>query len=98
MKEHVARQDRELNDGEMLVLHNKIETWAKLFARARVTLTEVELQALAAMRDGLRQSEAAEKLQVSVSTLKTRLDSAQKKLGAPNTLNAVVLAVRQNLI
>ena len=57
-----------------------------------------ELQALAAMRDGLRQSEAAEKLQVSVSTLKARLDSAQKKLGAPNTLNAVVLAVRQNLI
>lgn len=94
----VARQDRELNDGEMLVLHNKIETWAKLFAKAKVMLTEAELQALAAMRDGLRQSEAAEKLQVSVSTLKTRLDSAQKKLGAPNTLNAVVLAVRQNLI
>lgn len=94
----LARNDRELTDAEMLVLNSKLDTWAKLFVRAHVALTDHELEALAAMRDGCKQSEAAEHLGVSVSTLKLRLDSAQKKLGAVNTLNAVVLAVRQNLI
>lgn len=93
-----ARPDREFNDGEMLVLHSKIETWAKLFVKSKVSLTEAELQALVAIRDGARQSEAADALQISLSTLKARLDSAQKKLGANNTLSAVVIAVRQNLI
>lgn len=94
----VARPDRELDDGEMMLLHSKLEGWAKMFVRSKVSLTESELEALVSIRDGARQAEAAEKLQVSLSTLKQRLDSAQKKLGAPNTLSAVVMAVRQNLI
>ena len=94
----VARPDRELDDSEMLVLHGKLESWARMFVRSKVALTEGELQALVAIRDGARQSDAAAALQISLSTLKGRLDSAQKKLGASNTLSAVVMAVRQNLI
>ena len=94
----VARPDRELDDGEMMLLHSKLESWAKMFVRSKVSLTESELEALVSIRDGARQAEAAEKLEVSLSTLKQRLDSAQKKLGAPNALNAVARAVRQNLI
>ncbi|MBU2956122.1 autoinducer binding domain-containing protein [Paracoccus sp. 1_MG-2023] len=94
----VARPDRELDDSEMMMLHSKLEIWAKMFARSRVSLTEGELAALISIRDGARQAEAAETLKVSLSTLKLRLDSAQKKLGAPNTLSAVVMAVRRNMI
>lgn len=94
----VARPDREFDDAEMLLLWSKLEGWARLFAKSRVSLTEAELQALIAVRDGARQSEAADALQISLSTLKGRLDSAQKKLGTSNTLSAVVAAVRHNLI
>lgn len=94
----VARPDRELDDAEMILLHSKLEFWAKMFSRSKVSLTEGELAALIAIRDGARQAEAAATLNVSLSTLKQRLDSAQKKLGAPNTLSAVVMAVRRNMI
>lgn len=94
----VARPDRELDDAEMILLHSKLEIWAKMFARSKVSLTEGELAALIAIRDGARQAEAAATLNVSLSTLKQRLDSAQKKLGANNTLSAVVSAVRRNMI
>ncbi|MFV0383415.1 autoinducer binding domain-containing protein [Paracoccus sp. (in: a-proteobacteria)] len=94
----LARPDRELTDTEMMVLHSKLQTWAALFVRAKIALSDTEIEALAAIRDGIRQSDAADRLNISLSTLKMRLDSAQKKLGAANTLNAVVLAVRQNLI
>lgn len=94
----VARNDRELTDSEMTVLLSKLEMWARLFVKAQVSLTDAELKALATMRDGLSQSDAADRLQTSVSTLKARLTSAQKKLGARNINNAVALAVRQDII
>ena len=94
----LARHDRELTDAELLILHSKIELWASLFSKARNSLTDAELDVLAQLAGGLKQSEAARKLKISLSTLKTRLDSAQRKLGAANALNAVVLAIRHNLI
>lgn len=94
----LARHDRELTDAELVVLQSKIELWANLFAKARNSLTDPELDVLAQLAVGLKQSEAAHRLKISVSTLKTRLDSAQRKLGATNALNAVVLAIRHNLI
>lgn len=94
----VARHDRELSDDEMALLGDKLEGWSLAYAQRTSTLTDLELQALAAIRDGATQAEAARILKISRSTLKNRLDSAQHKLGATNTLNTVVIAVRQNLI
>lgn len=94
----LARPDRELTDEEMTLLMSKVESWAHMFTRARVALSETELEALKLMHKGLRQSEAAELLDISVSGLKARLDSAQKKLGVRNTTSAVSQAVRMNLI
>ena len=94
----VARPDRELTDTEMEGLMLKLKGWAHLFTRAKVALTETELESLKLMHSGLRQSEAAGELNISVSGLKARLDSAQKKLGARNTTSAVSQAVRMNLI
>ncbi len=94
----LARHDRELTDTELLILQSKIDLWATLFAKAHNSLTDTELEVLAQLAGGLKQSDAARKLKISVSTLKTRLDSAQRKLGAANALNAVALAIRHNLI
>ncbi len=55
----IARHDRELTDDEINLLMVKIESWAHLFTRARVALSETELEALKLMHSGLRQSEAA---------------------------------------
>ncbi|OJH43414.1 autoinducer binding domain-containing protein [Paracoccus sp. SM22M-07] len=94
----VARYDRELNDDEMTALMEKIRTWASLFVRAKIALTENELQVLKALHLGLKQSEAATHLGISISGLKARLDGAQKKLGVRNSTSAVSRAVRMNLI
>ena len=94
----IARPDRELTDEEMTLLMSKVKMWAQLFTRSRVALTDQELETLRLMHSGLRQSEAAELMSISVSGLKARLDSAQKKLGARNTTSAVSTAVRMNLI
>ncbi|WP_376744060.1 response regulator transcription factor [Paracoccus yeei] len=82
----------------MTLLMSKMKMWAQLFTRSRVALTDQELETLRLMHSGLRQSEAAELMSISVSGLKARLDSAQKKLGARNTTSAVSTAVRMNLI
>lgn len=94
----VSRSDRELSDEEMTALMEKIRTWASLFVRAKIALTENELQALKALHLGLKQGEAAQHLGISTSGLKARLDSAQKKLGVRNSTSAVSRAVRMNLI
>lgn len=94
----IARSDREATDSEMALLMSKLEIWASLFSGLKISLTNLETQALAAMHSGLKQSEAAESLGISVSALKLRLDGAQKKLGVKNTTSAVGRAVRMNLI
>ncbi|MCZ2499989.1 hypothetical protein GN316_25655 [Xylophilus sp. Kf1] len=82
----------------MDMLMSKVESWAHLFNRARVALTDSELEALKAIHSGLRQNEAAEHLGLSISGLKLRLEGAQKKLGVRTLTSAVAQAVRMNLI
>lgn len=94
----LARKDRELTDDEMGQLMVKLSTWAQLFARAKVALSEAEREALMLVQHGHKQSEAAEMLGITVSGLKARLDGAQKKLGASNTTSAVSQAIRLRLI
>lgn len=94
----VARPDRELTDPEMDELQGLLQQMADLHNQAANRLTAGELAALAALRDGATQASAARNLGISLSTLKNRLDSAQRKLGGVNTLNTVVIAVRRGLI
>lgn len=94
----LARSDREVTDHELEYVHERIKLWAKLFVRAQVSLTELELDALRLLRDGFTQAQAAEHLNISVSTIKLRLASVQRKLGTHRTANAIALAVRMQII
>ncbi|MCZ0962947.1 helix-turn-helix transcriptional regulator [Paracoccus benzoatiresistens] len=94
----LSRSDRELNDAELDYVHGRIQLWAKSFERAQVSLNEGELQVLRMLKDGHTQAEAAAALEIPVSTLKYRLQGAQKKLKASGTKNTIAVAVRQNLI
>lgn len=94
----LGRPDKEFSDTEMAMLAAKLQLWAQLFARSQVVLSEKEVEALRLMRDGLSHAEACAALGISVSALKLRLSSAQKKLGARNTISAVVKAVRDGVI
>lgn len=94
----LARSDRELNDHELSYVHDRIQLWAKMFAQAQVSLTDEELTALSLLSEGMAQEDAATKLGISRSTFKSRVVSAQKKLGATKANQAIARAVRQNLI
>ncbi|MBM3604048.1 MAG: hypothetical protein FJX25_04655 [Alphaproteobacteria bacterium] len=94
----VARPDRELTDAEMAQIQTKLEIWAQLYPGSSSALSERERSALRAVSDGLSLAEAGESLEVSASTIKLRLASAQKKLGGRNTMHTVVRAIRNRLI
>ncbi|WP_134681460.1 helix-turn-helix transcriptional regulator [Paracoccus ravus] len=93
-----ARSDREFTDAELSELGGRLNLLAHLFSKSDLVLTEKETEALQQMRLGLTHSEAAETLAISVSALKLRLSSAQKKLGCRNVTAAVVRAVEEDLI
>jgi DNA-binding CsgD family transcriptional regulator len=59
---------------------------------AILTTRQREILALAA--EGLQYAEIAKRLWVSESTVKTTLRDARKRLGARDTANAVLLAMR----
>ncbi len=94
----VARPDREYSDVELGALADKLNLLAHLYSKHSVALTEKEIEALRQMRSGLTHAETGEALRISVSALKLRLSSAQKKLGCRNVTAAVVKAVEDGLI
>jgi two-component system, NarL family, response regulator LiaR len=61
-------------------------------------LSKRELDVLALMVKGLNNTEIAERLVVSLSTVKHHVSHILSKLGATNRAEAVVLAVQKNLI
>jgi NarL family two-component system response regulator LiaR len=61
-------------------------------------LSEREREVLAAMVKGLNNNEIAERLFVSLSTVKHHVSHILSKLGATNRAEAVVMAVQNNLI
>ena len=93
-----ARPDREYSDAEMNILAGKLNLLAHLYSQHAVDLTIKEVEALRQMRLGLSHAEAGDALAISVSALKLRLSSAQKKLGCRNVTAAVVRAVEADLI
>jgi NarL family two-component system response regulator LiaR len=60
-------------------------------------LTERERDVLRLLVDGLNNSEIAEQLVLSRSTVKTHVSHILEKLGVSNRLEAVTLAIRHNL-
>ena len=94
----VARADREITDHEMQMLDGMLDRWTQAYSATANSLTAEELAALDLISQGAKQSEAAAQLRISLSSLKNRLESAQRKLGARNTINAIAIAVRRELI
>jgi DNA-binding CsgD family transcriptional regulator len=63
-----------------------------------IHVTRRELEALAVMGMGLSNSEAAERLGVSVNTVRNHIWNLMQKLGATSRAHAIVLAVQNGII
>ena len=64
----------------------------------RVDLTEREQQVLRALVDGLSYKQAADKLGISLATVRTHIGSIYRKLQVHNVAEAVSRALRQRLL
>lgn len=93
----LSKPDREFTDQEILTVQAKFTLWTDLVTN-RAALTAAELDVLRCFRDGLGQSETAEHLDISESTVKQRAIKACSKLGAKTRTQAVALAVARNYL
>jgi len=64
----------------------------------RVDLTERELEVLALLAEGLTNSEIAERIVVSVHTVRNHVANLSAKLGAHSKLEALSIAIRRGLL
>ncbi len=71
---------------------------ANLQAQETETLTERELDVLKLMVDGLNNAEIAERLVISLSTVKYHISNILGKLGVDNRVAAVTLAIQRKLV
>lgn len=96
----IARNDRELTDREMEALSSRLRAWANMFTSywKSIGLTATEIEALAAIKNGANQDDAAKSLNISRSALRQRLTTAQVKLRAPNSVSAVARAAQMGVI
>ena len=61
-------------------------------------LTERELQVMYYVAEGLNNREIAERMYLSVHTIKAHLESIYSKLSVHNKIQALVYAIKNNLI
>jgi len=66
--------------------------------QSRLDLTDREREVLALMVEGLNNTQIAEKLTVSPSTIKSHVSSILSKLGVTTRTEAVTLAFRHKLV
>jgi NarL family two-component system response regulator LiaR len=70
----------------------------KLQAKDFEELTDRELEVLKLMVDGLNNAEIAERLVVSISTVKYHISNILSKLGVENRVSAVTTAIQKKLV
>lgn len=92
-----AREDRELRASELRAMSVILDRIVGAVGD-HAGLTEVELEALRDLAEGLTHNEIAEQRGVSPATIKKRLERARDVLGAKNAVHAVAIATRRGLI
>lgn len=93
----LARGDREFSDEEMVLISGLMDRLVQDATLDR-SLNIQELDTLRHFRDGLSYKQIAEALGIAVSTVKFRLSTARKKLGASSNTNALYVALQRNLL
>lgn len=95
----VARGDRDYTDEEMTFLSASFEhLMSEIEQDDGGGLTPAEVETLRCIRDGMSYAETAALLQISVPTVKARIEKTRGKLGARNATQAVALAIQRRLI
>ena len=74
------------------------ETSGRRFTRRTAELTDREREVLSQLAAGLTTDEAAEALHVSPHTVRSRLKTALRKVGAKTREQAVAIAIREGAI
>ena len=64
----------------------------------KIRLTKKELEALMYITEGLNNAEIADKMYVSIHTVKFYIKNIFQKLNAKNRVNAVIKAVKYGLV
>jgi LuxR family transcriptional regulator, quorum-sensing system regulator SdiA len=90
------RNDRDFNDGELANLRILLETLHS-GAKLERNLTANEIEALQLLASGLRLQQIADRLGISESAVKARLNNAKAKLGARTASQAASLAAGRRL-
>jgi LuxR family transcriptional regulator, quorum-sensing system regulator SdiA len=90
------RSDRDFNDGELANLRILLETLHS-GAKLERNLTANEIEALQLLASGLRLQQIADRLSISESAVKARLNNAKVKLGARTASQAASLAAGRRL-
>lgn len=93
----MARSDREFTDQEIADYEARFNLWVDILMN-RALLTDGEIAVLRCYRDGLGQSETADQLHVSESTIKQRFAKICNKLNASTRTQAVAIAVARNYL
>ena len=78
--------------------HKALEFEGERLPEAARTLSPREIDVMTCLAMGYSRAQAAEKLDISESTLRVYIESARFKLGALNTTHAVARAMNQGLI
>jgi LuxR family transcriptional regulator, quorum-sensing system regulator SdiA len=90
------RADRDFNEGELANLRILLETLHS-GAKLERNLTANEIEALKLLASGLRLQQIADRLGISESAVKARLNNAKVKLGARTASQAASLAAGRRL-
>jgi len=99
---------RRLEAGEALLSANEVGEMLRLADRQRAqdeevrqamgSLTPRELEVMQALAEGLSAMEMADRLYVSVGTVRNHVASVLVKLGVHSRLQALVFAARQGIV
>jgi NarL family two-component system response regulator LiaR len=96
----LAAAIRAAKDGKMTLSSEAAQALVRASQQAQdtETLTEREREVLKLMVEGLNNAEIAERLVVSLSTVKYHISNILMKLGVDNRVAAVTMAIQKNLI